>query len=234
MSKAESTRAERRTAKRYRVPGSARVFWGGEGTPVAISDVSAGGCLVAGAALPEVGTRVFLSLDIGGLPNVRLPATTVRRVSDSENESAVAAVRFDVPVTSTGGLDRLLSQFVHPDSAELAVLVVDANERSRERIASAVRKLGAQVWTADSARAALEGVRELEANIVLARADTEGLAVLAALRREWPGALRIAFGRKHAIDTAIDLGVAQAWADDPCSAKHLSELLRRSVTRKSS
>src|SRR5687767_6052886 len=141
MSKAESTPEDRRTARRYRVPGSARVFWGGEGAPVTISDVSAGGCLVQGVLLPEVGTRVFRSLDIGGLPNVRLPAITVRRKVEGGEE--MAAVRFEVPVSSTGGLDKLLAQHVHQQSNGLCVLVVDRDERSRQRIEHAVRQTGA-------------------------------------------------------------------------------------------
>jgi hypothetical protein len=229
MSKAGSTGEERRTARRYRVPGSARVFWAGEGAPVTISDVSAGGCLLSGAQLPPVGTPVFLSLDIGGLPNVRLPATTVRR--DLEAGGGVAAVRFDVPVSSTGGLDKLLAQHVRHDSSGLAVLVVDSDTRSRERITDAVRQTGARVLATASSAAALRGARELKADVVLARADIEGLAALSGLSHECPGAFRVAFGRKSAIDSALATGIAQASADDPCSAKCLSELLRKAPPR---
>lgn len=205
------------------------MFWDGEGAPVTISDVSSGGCLVSGEQLPPVGTRVFLSLDIGGLPNVRLPATTVRR--DLDGGGRVAAVRFDVPISSTGGLDKLLAQHVRHDSDGLAVLVVDSDERSRERIADAVRQTGARVLSTASARAAVRGARELKANVVLARADIEGLAALSGLSHECPSAFRVAFGRKSAIDSALATGIAQAAADDPCSAKCLSELLRKGPTR---
>jgi hypothetical protein len=229
MSKAEMTPEDRRTARRYRVPGSARVFWGGEGAPVTISDVSAGGCLVRGVLLPEVGTRVFLSLDIGGLPNVRLPAITVRRKVEGGED--MAAVRFEVPVSSTGGLDKLLAQHVHQQSNGLCVLVVDRDERSRERIEHAVRETGAHVLAIDGSEKALRCARELRANVVLARADIEGLAALSALSREYPSAFRVAFGRKSALDSALSMGIAQAAADDPCSAKCLNELLRRGPTR---
>jgi CheY-like chemotaxis protein len=224
MTKAESSGIERRTAKRYRVPGSARVFWGGDGAPVTIADMSAGGCLLLGPQLPPVGMRVFLSLDIGGLPNVRLPAITVR----CDGEGQVAAVRFDVPASSVGGLDKLLAQHVRSESEGLVVLLIDSDDRSRERIAHAVRCMGAQVFAVANANEALREVGERAANVVLARADLAGLAALSSLSRERPSAFRVAFGRKTAIESALAQGIAEASADDPCSAKCLGELLRKS------
>jgi len=193
MSKADSKGIERRTARRYRVPGSARVFWGGDGAPVSIADMSAGGCLVIGEQLPDVGTRVFLSLDIGGLPNVRLPAMTVR--CDRDGKGSMAAVRFEVPATSVGGLDKLLSQHVRHDISGLRVLVVDSDPRSRAQITQAVRAMGAEVrvWNGDDP-VSLRDARDITANVVLARADSAGLATLASIARACPQAFRVAFG----------------------------------------
>jgi len=229
MPKLESMGRERRTARRYRVPGSARVFWGGDGAPVSIADMSAGGCLIVGEQLPEVGTRVFLSLDIGGLPNVRLPAVTVRR--DREGSEVLAAVRFDVPSTCIGGLDKLLAQHVSSTTDALSVLLVDTDERSRERIAHAVRTTGSHVLAVGSADAALSTARDLSTAVVLARADQEGLAALRGWGTDRPTSFRVAFGRKSAVDSALQQGLAQAAADDPCSAKCLSELLRKGRAR---
>jgi CheY-like chemotaxis protein len=241
MSKTETKGIERRTARRYRVPGSARVFWGGDGAPVSIADMSAGGCLVIGDQLPDVGTRVFLSLDIGGLPNVRLPAITVR--CDRDRGESMAAVRFDVPATSVGGLDKLLAQHVrveargssaHPQrnvSSGLRVLVVDSDLRSRERIAHAVRAMGAEVVVSEGDLHALGEARDLTANVVLARADSNGLSALAIIARDRPSAFRVAFGRKSAVMAAVLEGIAQATADDPSSAKCLGELLRKGRLR---
>lgn len=233
MSKAESKGIERRTAKRYRVPGSARVFWDGDGAAVSIADMSSGGCLVFGERLPAAGTRVFLSLDIGGLPNVRLPAIAVRSSCPPDHGVAapMAALRFEVPTTSVGGLDRLLAQHVHSESANLSVLVVDSDTRSRDRIADAVRAMGASVHVVGTAVAAIASCYELEPNVVLARADAEGLAALDYVTGDQPSAFRVAFGRRHAIDAAVALGIAQASADDPCSAKCLGELLRKGRRR---
>lgn len=225
MSKTEGKGIERRTARRYRVPGSARVFWGGDGAPVSIADMSAGGCLVIGDQLPEVGTRVFLSLDIGGLPNVRLPAVTVR--CDREGDESMAAVRFEVPAASVGGLDKLLAQHVRNESSGLRVLIVDSDQRSRERIAHAVRAMGAEVVVSNGDAHKWLDARGLGANVVLARADGEGLATLAAMARDRPSAFRVAYGRRSALTAAVLDGVAQATADDPCSAKCLGELLRK-------
>jgi CheY-like chemotaxis protein len=229
MSKAELRGIERRTAKRYRVPGSGRVFWDGDGAAVAIADMSSGGCLVFGDKLPDVGTRVFLSLDIGGLPNVRLPATTVR--CERQGDEPLAALRFEVPSTSVGGLDKLLAQHVLRQSSDLSVLLVDSDDRSRERIAHAVRAMGAHVRVVGSAIAALASSSEAPPNVVLARADAEGLATLDSITGDQPSAFRVAFGRKHSVAAAVALGIAQAAADDPCSAKCLSELLRKGRPR---
>jgi hypothetical protein len=199
--------------------------------------MSAGGCLVIGDQLPDVGTRVFLSLDIGGLPNVRLPAVTVR--CDREGDESMAAVRFDVPATSVGGLDKLLAQHVRVEalgpsardrnngSSGLRVLVVDSDLRSRDRIAQAVRAMGAEVAVSSGDLRSLGDARHLTANVVLARADSAGLATLATIARDRPSAFRVAFGRKSALTAAVLEGIAQATADDPSSAKCLGELLRK-------
>jgi CheY-like chemotaxis protein len=230
MTKLEQRDMDRRTAKRYRVPGVARVFWDGGGAPVSIADMSAGGCLLLGEQLPDVGTHVFLSLDIGGLPNVRLPALTVRR--GFENGEPMIAVRFEVPSSSVGGLDKLLSQHVCHESDGLTVLVVDSDVRSRERIAGAVRTMGARVLAVSSAQQAIErGSNGGAPSVVLARADAEGLAALSWISRDRPSAFRVAFGRRAGIESALAQGVAQAGADDPCSAKTLGELLSKGRTR---
>lgn len=229
MPKVETKGRERRTARRYRVPGSARVFWGGDGTPVSIADMSAGGCLVIGSELPEVGTRVFLSLDIGGLPNVRLPAVTVRR--DREGSDYLAAVRFDVPSACIGGLDKLLAQHTDSASDAFSVLLVDSDERSRARIAHAVRTTGAHVLAVDCADEARRMGHDLSTAVVLARADQQGMAALRDWGNDRPSSFRVAFGRKSAVDSALAQGLAQAAADDPCSAKCLGELLRRGRAR---
>jgi len=228
MPKAESRGFERRTARRYRVPGSARVFWGGDGAAVSIADMSSGGCLVIGRSLPEVGTRVFLSLDIGGLPNVRLPAVTVR--CDHDGNESMAAVRFEVPAASVGGLDKLLAQTMRSEPAGLFVLLVDSDPRSRGRIADAVRSMGAEVHAVSTAKEAGKS-RHSGLDVVLARADLEGLATLAAVSLELPTAFRVAYGRRPALASALTSGIAQASADDPCSAKCLSELLREGRLR---
>ena len=115
--------------------------------------------------------------------------------------------------------------------AGLAVVIIDADARSRERIADAVRKTGARVIVTASAAAALDDARALDVNVVLARADEEGLRALTGLGRTCPSAFRVAFGRKSAIDSALASGAAQAAADDPCSAKCLSELLQKRRAR---
>lgn len=228
MSKSELHGWERRTAKRYRVPGRARVFWDGDSSPVTLSDISTGGCLLQGERLPEVGRRVFLSLDIGGLPNVRLPAVAMRACDD------VVAVRFEVPAASVGGLDQLLAQFVSSETAELSVLLIDGDPRSRHQVSGALRGMGAHVVAVEDALGALRGLRADNTNVALARADVEGLAALSMVSRERPSAFRVAYGRRTAIDQALAIGIAQAAADDPCSAKVLGEVLRKGRLRSSS
>ena len=104
---AGSARLERRAAIRYRVPARAQLFWSDARVAnVSVSDISAHGCLVMGEHVPHVGARVFLSLEISGLPNVRLPATTVR--AWRQGTTGQAAIRFELPAVSAAGLDRLL------------------------------------------------------------------------------------------------------------------------------
>lgn len=216
--------SERRIAERYRVPGKARVFWtGADAVAVSISDTSAGGCQVRGRGLPAAGTRVFLSLELGGLPNVRLAATVIRCCQDAEHTAC--GLRFDVPAERLAGLSRLLD--AEASCAEPLALVVDSEERSRERVALAVRMAGARVVAVGSAEEALNTVRAESVSLCLARADTEGLAALAAIARESRDTFRVAFGRGNSFNTAVALGFAEATADDPCSAKLLGELIQR-------
>lgn len=226
MTNAESTRSERRAATRYRIHGHARLFWTGENASVALSDMSSGGCAIIGPKLPAAGTKVFVSLDIGGLPNVRLPAVAVRTNGLSRTEQ-VAAVRFELPRSSVGGLEKLLTQYTRGSRVPYSALLIDSQLRTRDRIASAVRDAGAQVIAVGTAHEAIVRLREHPISVVLARGDLEGLSALGALSRVSPETFRVVFGRGSARDEALRLGLAQAAADDPCSAKCLSALLER-------
>jgi CheY-like chemotaxis protein len=217
---------ERRTATRYRTPGKARVFWqGGDAECVTLSDMSAGGCQIVGTLLPEAGTRVFLSLELAGLPNVRLAATVMRCNEALDQRSC--GLRFDVPSERLAGLARLLDGEAQSQPRDPVVLVVDSDERSREKVALAVTHAGARVVTVSSAIDAMCSARELSIDVVLARADAEGLSALAAIAKESRSTFRVAFGRGHGLTNAVTQGFAEATADDPCSAKCLSDLMQR-------
>jgi CheY-like chemotaxis protein len=225
MTNAESTRLERRTATRYRIEGHARLYWpGGDSAQVAIADMSARGCSLIGHALPAPGTRVFVSLDIAGLPNVRLPAVAVR--CSAFDHGQVAAVRFELPQSSAGGLEKLLAQHTHSGLRPLKVLLIDSQARTRGRITEALQSAGAEVVQVSTAHDALLRIREQSLPVVLARGDLDGLSALGALSRVSPSTFRVVFGRGSARDEALRLGLAQASADDPCSAKCLGALLR--------
>ncbi len=221
-----STRADRRSAIRYRMPGHARVFWpNAEATYASVADLSAKGCLVVGSCLPEAGTDVFLSLNLRGLPNLRLPAKTVRRTELCEQ--ALLALRFELPAQSAPGFDRLLSQRARPVFREALALVVDSDARSRERIVEAASQSGVRVIAVSNTAEAVANARDQHVGVVLARCDLEGIAALAALSRESPGSFRVAFGRRDQVRTALALGYAQATTSDPCSAKVLSSLMQK-------
>ena len=226
MSKTGVNWIERRTATRYQTPGKARVFWsGGDSEAVSLSDMSAGGCQIVGRTLPGVGSRVFLSLELAGLPNVRLGATVVR-CSESDEQTS-CGLRFDVPSERLSGLTRLLDRQALSPSRTALVLVVDSDPRSREKVALAAQHTGANVLAVGSALEALAHVRGLMVDVLLARADTEGLSALAAIAEESSSTFRVAFGRSPSLATAITQGFAEATADDPCSAKCLSDLMQR-------
>lgn len=226
MPKLQAQGIERRCDARYAVLGQARVFFaGGDAEAVAISDMSAGGCKVEGRNLPGVGTKVFLSLDLGGLPNVRLPATVMRRAESKEG--SVCGLHFDLPAGRRAGLAKLLNEVLQQEEYSSVVLVVDSDERSRERIALSARASSGYVIAVDNAVDAVAAARKQRVSLVVARADTEGLAALAALAQESRSTFRVAFGRGPSLATALTLGFAEACADDPCSAKCLSDLLKR-------
>src|SRR4051794_4097532 len=143
MAEASSARPDRRSATRYRVPARAQLFWDSRVVTVCVSDISASGCSVVGDALPPSGARVFLSLDVPGLPNLRLPATAVRFRQDGVEQRA--ALRFEVPVAGARGLDGLLADRSTDKSGRGFVLIVDADPKSRERVSHAVRTKGMRV-----------------------------------------------------------------------------------------
>jgi CheY-like chemotaxis protein len=212
------------------MPGKARVFWqGGDAETVTLSDMSAGGCQIVGALLPAVGTRVFLSLELVGLPNVRLAATVMR--SHESGDQRRCGLRFDVPSERLAGLSRLLDGEALSQAREPVVLVVDSDERSREKVALAVKHAGARVVAVTNAIDALCNARELTIDVVLARADAEGLSALAAIAQESHSTFRVAFGRGPGLTNAVTQGFAEATADDPCSAKCLSDLMQRRSSR---
>lgn len=223
MAEASSARPDRRAATRYRVPARAQLFWPeGQVARVAVSDISATGCSVIGDVLPPASTRVFLSLDVPGLPNLRLPATALR--CRPEGTAHYAAIRFDVPVAGARGLDGLLANRSTDVDGRGYVLVVDADVTSRERISEAVRAKGLRVIAVSSPSAASATARELPIDVVLARADAFGVAALANLLEDAPNALRIGYGKRDALERALALGYVQAVTDDPTSAKCLGSL----------
>lgn len=226
MVKAGLNGTERRAAARYALPGRARVFWaGGRTEPVSISDMSAGGCQVAGDALPTEGTRVFLSIELAGLPNVRLQATVVRH--DEREERRVCGLRFDVPRARLQGLARLLAHQARESAPSLLALVVDDDPRSLESVAIAVQRTGAQVIGVGSALDAVKAAETQHVDVVLARSNAEGLSALSAIAHASSETLRVAYGRGAGTTAAVAMGVAEATADDPCSAKCLSALMQR-------
>jgi hypothetical protein len=204
------------------------VFWPGENAMVELADMSSGGCSIIGDKVPSAGTKVFVSLTIGGLPNVRLPAVAVRS-PQGNGAGSVAAVRFELPRTSAGGLEKLLAQYTSSSAQRtpFQALLIDSQVRTRDRIAAAVRAAGAEVIAVGTAHEALLRLREYPISVVLARGDLEGLSALGALSRVSPSTFRVVFGRGSARDEALRLGLAQASADDPCSAKCLGALLER-------
>ncbi len=233
MTTVEMTRSERRAATRYLIRGCARLFWpGGDSSAVSLFDMSASGCAILGDSLPHAGTRVFLSLDIGGLPNVRLPAVMVRRHEHGLGRHQHSGVQFELPRNSMGGLDRLLAR--HTQEAQhppLRVLLVDSQARTRERIAEALRAAGVEVTSVATANDAMVRLRAERISMVFARGDLEGLSALGALSRVSPETFRVVFGRGSARDEALRLHLAQASADDPCSAKCLGTLLKDRLHR---
>jgi hypothetical protein len=94
-------------------------------------------------------------------------------------------------------------------------------------VALAVSRTGARVIAVSNAIDAVSSARAAPIGVALARADCEGLAALAALAQESSSTFRVAFGRGSALNTALTLGFAEATADDPCSAKCLSDLMQR-------
>ncbi len=190
-------------------------------------DMSGGGCAIYGRSIPHAGTRVFLSLDIGGLPNVRLPAVIVRRHDLSEARPAPSGIQFELPKNGMGGLDKLLARHTHESRLPAyRVLLVDSQARTRDRVAQALRDAGAEVTAVATANDAMVRLRAERISMVFARGDLEGLSALGALSRVSPETFRVVFGRGSARDEALRLHLAQASADDPCSAKCLGPLLR--------
>lgn len=227
-----SLHQDRRSSVRYRVPGKAHVFWADTRVAAAtLGDVSAQGCLVFGPRVPAVGTRIFLSLEVTGLPNVRLPATAVRHSEDRLGE--YAALRFDVPKTSTQGLGLLLASQLSASNRVPLVLIVDHISRARSRVADSLQKGGFEVMTVESATDALNAVRHEAVDLVLARCDSSGCAALLAIAHDSPTTLRVGFGRHEQVTQALALRHAQAVSDDPSSAHVLRALLaQRSTTSK--
>jgi CheY-like chemotaxis protein len=224
MASGPSTRVERRAALRYRVPARAQLFWSdARAAAVSVIDISASGCQVMGEHVPHVGARVFLSLEVSGLPNVRLPATTVR--STRQGMTGTAAIRFDVPATSAAGLDRLLRDRSEDAGNTGVVMVVDSEPTSRENVARTLRANGLRVLAVGSAIDAIYNARDTQIDALLARADVHGIAALAAIAQDVPNALRIAYGRKDSVERELVTRYAHAVADDPTSPKVLGNLL---------
>jgi CheY-like chemotaxis protein len=125
-----------------------------------------------------------------------------------------------------GGLDKLLAKHTHVARTPFRVLLIDSQARTRDRIAATLASTGAEVTSVSTANDAMQRLRAENISMVLARGDLEGLSALGALSRVSPETFRVVFGRGSARDEALRLRLAQASADDPCSAKCLGDLVK--------
>jgi CheY-like chemotaxis protein len=215
---------ERRAAERFEVDGRAELYWpSAYAMALHVRDVSSLGCSVFGARAPAPGTRVFVSLDLLGLPNVRLPATAVR--SGDDRLGSHAALRFEVPQRSMAGLELLLLESARRACGRPLLLIVDRNSTQRMRAAEAARSSGTDVIFVENAAQALNAVRNEAVDVLLARCDPSGDAALSAVARESPRTLRVGFGRRKQVEQALAMGSAQTYVDDPCSPKCLQRIL---------
>ncbi|HSD29337.1 MAG TPA: sigma-54 dependent transcriptional regulator, partial [Vicinamibacteria bacterium] len=119
-----------------------------------------------------------------------------------------------------------------------ALLLVDDDDAFRQVLARELTRLGFEVATADSGRAALERVAAREPDVVLLDLrlpDRDGLEVLEAMRATSPGSDVIMLTGHGSIDAAIQSIRAGAfdYVAKPCPLDELEVRIQRALERQS-
>ncbi len=198
--------ADRRAAYRYLVPAQALLWWeGGAGVKATVTNVSATGCRFEGETMPRMGERLWLSLDVPGLPDLRLPAKAVRE-SAAPDGTPRAAVRFDVPSDRASGLELLLLQRMEEQDGQGVVLIIEPDAQARASMVKTVRRSGVRSVAVARTEDALRMLSWLRIDTLLCRAHPEGVLALLTLGARVPHARRAMLGDGEAARTLLARG----------------------------
>jgi hypothetical protein len=224
--------ADRRAACRYLVPAQARLWWeGSAGVHASVSNVSATGCRLEGETMPRMGERLWVSLAVPGLPDLRLPARAVRE-SASPAGMPRAAVRFDVPSDRVSGLELLLLQRLEEEDGQGVVLIIEPDARTRERLVKTVRRSGQRSIAVARTDDALRMLNWLRIDTLLARAHPEGVLALLTVGARVPHARRALIGGGEAVHTLQARGDVDVILDELASAPGLHKAIDWSAQAK--
>ena len=150
--------------------------------------------------MPRVGDRLWLALEVAGLPDLRLPAKAVRE-SAAPDGTPRAAVRFDVPTDRVSGLELLLLQRLEEQDGRGVVLIVEPDPEARDNLVKTVRRSGVRSVAVARTEDALRILGWLRIETVLTRGHLEGVLALLTIGARAPHATRAILGGGDAAQT---------------------------------
>jgi len=163
--------------------------------------------------MPRAGERLWVALQVSGLPDLRLPARAVRESAAADGLPRIA-VRFDVPTERVSGLDLLLLQLLQEQDGRGIVLVIEPDAKVRDRLAKTVRRSGARSVAVARTEDALRILALLRVDTVLTRAHPEGVLALLTVGARVPHARRAILGGGDAARTLKERGDVDVILED--------------------
>lgn len=174
--------------------------------------------------MPRMGERLWVSLDVEGLPDLRLPARAVRE-SAGPDGTPRAAVRFDVPTDRVSGLELLLLQHLQELDGQGVVLIIEPDPQIRDNMGKTVRRSGVRSVGVARTEDALRVLSWLRVDTLLARAHPEGVLALMTVGARAPHARRAIVGGGEAALTLRARGDVDVILDDSPRSPGLHKVL---------
>ena len=200
-----------------------------------VTNLSAGGALLEGTNLVNVGETLDLAIELPDRPPILVKGRVVRTEIEAGGDVRIAVAFVELPIDSEAALRTLVTEEIRASRArgEAFVLVVDPDPSSREQFEKELAQRSRNVATAAFFLNALYWLQDPNVRIEVAFVEVvsstdEGTDLLRFLRDEFPWIRRVAISsemNRKELDHAVRSGMAHAALMKPWGSDRIAQVL---------